>query len=332
MYKTEGVKLLIEKLLPDLYKIEIPLPDNPLKSINSYVIKSPGRNLIIDTGMNQKECMAVMDFSLKELDINLNKTDFFITHLHADHCGLVSKLAADNSNIYCSQQDADIINSTNFWDRIKKFALMSGFPQHEFRELVEKHPGYKYGNTRFIDFNILKEGDMIKIGEYIFKCIETPGHTKGHMCLYEPKKKIIITGDHVIKEITPNISLWSYEDNFLDDYLKSLDKVYELDVKLVLPGHRSIFRNLRERIKELKHHHQMRIDEILSILEKEKGERDAYQIASQMSWDLTYDSWEQFPSPQKWFATGEAASHLKYLEGKGMIRRKTKGNSICFFI
>ena len=83
---------MIEEILANLYKIEIPLPESPLKALNSYVIKNSERNLIIDTGWNQEECMNAMQTGLKELGVDLRKTDFFITHLHADHLGLVSTL------------------------------------------------------------------------------------------------------------------------------------------------------------------------------------------------------------------------------------------------
>jgi 2,4-dienoyl-CoA reductase (NADPH2) len=82
-------------------------------------------------------------------------------------------------------------------------------------------------------------------------------------------EKILVAGDHILNDITPNIQLWSDERNPLEEYFASLDKVSELDIELVLPGHRSIFRNCRERIQELKQHHQKRLDEIISILEKE---------------------------------------------------------------
>jgi glyoxylase-like metal-dependent hydrolase (beta-lactamase superfamily II) len=80
---------MIEKVLTNLYKIEIPLPKNPLKNLNSYVIKGAERNLIIDTGWNQEECMNAMQAGLKKLGVDIKNTDFFITHLHADHLGLI---------------------------------------------------------------------------------------------------------------------------------------------------------------------------------------------------------------------------------------------------
>jgi len=319
---------MIEEILSNLYKIEVPLPNNPLKALNSYVIKAQGRNLIIDTGMNREECMSAMYSALGELSVNLRETDFFITHLHADHLGLVSNLATDTSLIYFNQPDANIINlisSGNFWDDMLNFASINGFPEKELQEVLKNHPGYKYSARGQLEFNILKEGETINIGEYLLKCIETPGHTIGHMCLYEPNKKILIAGDHILNDITPNISSWSDKENPLNEYLASLDKVYKLDIELVLPGHRGIFRDCKGRIRELKYHHQMRAHEVLTILEK--GGKSAFQVAPQMTW---YDSWDLFPVSQKWFATGEAIAHLVYLEKKGDIRREMVEQKVIF--
>ena len=232
---------MIEEVLPNLYKIEVPLPRNPLQAINSYIIKGQGQSLIIDTGMNREECMRVMSSGLKELEVDLKKTDFFITHLHADHLGLVSSLATDTSTIYFNQPDANSINSGSPWEKNARFAGINGFPEDEHKKAIENHPGRIYSARGRLDFHIVKEADTISIGDYSFKCIETPGHTRGHMCLYEPNKKIFISGDHILIDITPNISLWSDDENPLREYLHSLDKVYDLDIELVLPGHRSTF-------------------------------------------------------------------------------------------
>jgi glyoxylase-like metal-dependent hydrolase (beta-lactamase superfamily II) len=81
---------MIDEVRPSIFRMEIPLPDNPLKAINSYVIKGEDHFLMIDTGMNRPECMEVMQASLRELRVDLEKTDFFVTHVHADHFGLIS--------------------------------------------------------------------------------------------------------------------------------------------------------------------------------------------------------------------------------------------------
>jgi hypothetical protein len=78
----------------------------------------------------------------------------------------------------------------------------------------------------------------------------------------------------------------------------------------------------------LKRHHQKRLDEIVAILRK--GRKNAFQVASQMTWDIVYDSWDLFPVSQKWFATGEAISHLKYLEEKGVVRKEMQQRKIIY--
>ena len=156
----------------------------------------------------------------------------------------------------------------------------------------------------------------------------TPGHTPGHTCLYEPDKKILVAGDHILTDITPNIQCWSDQRNPLKDYLASLDKVYTLKVAHVLPGHRRLFRNYRERIDELKQHHKRRVEEALSILSN--GSKTAFHAASEMTWDINYESWELFPAAQKWFATGEAIAHLRYLEEKEMIIREKEEHTITY--
>ena len=319
---------MIEEILTNLYKMEIPLPESPLKYLNSYVIKAQDRNLIIDTGMNREECLKAMMSGLRELAVDISKTDFYITHLHADHLGLVSSLATGSSTIYFNQPDADRIKAGIFLEDLIKFARLNGFPEDELQTIPYSHPGFKFRPKGELAFHTLKEGDTIRISDYIFNCVETPGHTKGHMCLYEPSKKIFVAGDHILSDITPNILLMSDEWDPLRAYLGSLDKVYGLDIELVLPGHRGTFTNWRERIQELKHHHQERLNEIISILGK--GKKRAFQIASEMSWDILYDSWDLFPVPQKWFATGEAIAHLKYLEGKGMIKKEIPEQGIFY--
>ena len=319
---------MAEEILPNLYRIEIPLPKNPLKALNSYVIRNTGRNLIVDTGWDQKECMDAMQAGLRALGVDLRKTEFFITHIHADHLGLLSRLATETSTIYFNQPEAERIKSVNRWNEFVDFARMNGFPEDELQAALHSHPGYKYGLKGDLPFRIVKEGDTISIGDFVFKCVETPGHTMGHMCLYESNKKIFVAGDHILNDITPTIQLWSDDWDPLKDYLNSLEKVYKLDIELVLPGHRGIIRNCKERIRELRDHHEKRLEEIVSILRK--GSQNAFEVASQMSWDVIYEAWDTFPVSQKWFATGEAIAHLKYLEGRKRTRREMDGQKIVF--
>ena len=319
---------MIEEVWPNIFRTEIPLPANPLKAINSYIVRGGNRFLIIDTGMNRPECLEAMQSSLKKLGVDLRQTDFFITHVHADHFGLVSELVTNSSKIYFNHPDAEIIKDPNHWEKLAVSAALNGFPITDLQAAIKKHPGHKYHARGPLDLCLLKEGDVVSIGDYAFRCVETPGHTKGHMCLYDPSSKIFFSGDHILGDITPKIALWSDNYDPLQQYLESLDKINEYDIDLVLPGHRNLLHHHRQRIAELKKHHEVRAKEALSILEK--GKQSAYQVASQMTWDIHCDTWEDFPLPQKWFAAAETLAHLQYLQGQGRVKRDLQEEKAWF--
>jgi glyoxylase-like metal-dependent hydrolase (beta-lactamase superfamily II) len=324
---------MIEELLPDLYRVEIPLPRSPLKALNSYIIRGNGRFLIIDTGMNREECLRPMHSALEKLNIDLNKTDFFITHLHADHSGLVGVLATDTSKIYFNKPEASFVNlqpNEDYWKKQYVFYAVNGFPEAEMKRVWQGHPGLRYSSICKISFTVMEEGNEIEVGSYLFRCVETPGHSPGHICLYEAGKKVLICGDHILFDITPNITHWDELDNSLKHYLSNLGKVYELDVDLILPGHRKVWNDHRNRIGELKEHHQNRLAEALSALED--GAKTAWEVAPYITWDIDCNSWAEFPSVQKFFAVGETIAHLDYLVSDSAARKEMRNHKVVYLL
>ena len=319
---------MIEEIRPNIFRVEIPLPNSPLKFLNSYFILFANRNLIVDTGLNSQACLEAMQAGLQQLNVDLTKTDFFITHLHADHFGLASKLVTSSSKIYLNRPEAELIEAWGGWEPMIAYAGKNGFPENELRAAIQQHPGHKFGSEWVPELSILQDGDPINVGEYHFTCVATPGYSMGHTCLYEPNQKLLMGGDHILIDITPNIQCWSDKENPLQNYLASLDKVNKLDIELVLPGHRRLIRDHKARINELKEHHERRLNEVLSILKN--GSQTAFETASQMTWDIDCESWHQFPRAQKWFATGEVIAHLRYLEERGKVNREANENIVIY--
>ena len=323
---------MIEEILPNLYRTEIPLPKSPLKWLNSYIIRGEDRFLIIDTGFNREECLNVMNASLQKLDVDLSKTDFFITHLHVDHIGLLGTLASDNAKVYFNEREARRTYAQwaggDHWQKILDVYIANGFAVEGARTSLGRHPAHKYGLKRKIEFTVVNDDDPIDIGDFHFRCVATPGHSPGHTCLYEAEKKILIAGDHILFDITPNIAYWVEMEDSLGMYLASLDKVNALDVELVLTGHRRLVHDLRGRVRELQEHHRARLNEVMVALGD--GEKNILQIAPHINWDITAKTWDEFPAQQKWFAFGETMAHVQYLEYKGKVRRKNHNGTITY--
>ena len=317
-----------EEIAPNWFRMRIPLPDTPLKELNSYLIKGEERNLLIDTGLNRPECLQAMQSGLQELKVDLSKTDLFITHLHVDHIGLASRLVRPGRRVSLNRFDADVIRNWAGFDPMLEYAKACGFPAELLRTALDRHPGFKFRSDQIPELTLLTEDAVLTCSGYHLYCLHTPGHSPGHLCLYEPERKILVSGDHILGDITPNIQCWSNDRNPLQDYLDSLDKLAGFQVDQVLPGHRELFRDLGTRVRQLREHHEQRVDEALDCLAKD--EATPYQVAAAMTWDLDCDSWDDFPVTQKWFATGEAVAHLRFLEEKGKVQR-TKKNDLFFF-
>jgi glyoxylase-like metal-dependent hydrolase (beta-lactamase superfamily II) len=318
----------------DLYRIVVPLPDNPLKEINSYVLTTSDRNLVIDTGMNRPECQEVLEAGLKEIGIDLRRTDFIATHLHADHQGLISTMMRPGSRAYMGAADTPAFRHGHgdTWSKdgfMGNYGARSGFPAEDLEASMQNHPGFKYSSAASVHYTALDETHRFQIGNFDLEVIHTPGHTAGHVCLFDRQRGILFSGDHVLGDITPNIATWSDDGDPLADYLASLEKVRSLDVRLCLPGHRTPVADFQGRIDELVEHHRERADEVVRILEQ-VGPGNAYDIAGRMTWSIRARSWAEFPVMQRWFATGEAIAHLQYLEGTGRVDRLQDAQEILF--
>lgn len=323
---------MAEEIFPSLYRVRVPLPNSPLKELNSIVLTARDRNLVIDTGMNRPECREALVGGLDEIGVDLDRTDFLATHLHADHHGLIPELLREGRRAYMGRIDATAMKvGFRGWAKgseMGDYLQRSGFPSAELEESFRDHPAVKFRSRREVDYLPLDEGDTVEIGDYCFEVIDTPGHTFGHISLYERSKKIFIAGDHVLGDITPNIQAWSDQHDPLALFLASLRKVEDLEVELCLPGHRSLIEDFAGRVEELEEHHHDRGNEALDVVHEQPGH--AYETAARMTWSIRARSWEEFPIMQRWFATGETIAHLRYLEERSLVERDESSGQILY--
>lgn len=324
---------MIEQVKGNIFRIFVPLPKNPLKYLNSYFIRGDGRSLLIDTGFRQEACRIALEEGLKELGAEMRQTDIFLTHVHADHSGLAPSLATEDTNIYISDTDAyflEIADRNERWKSFDVLYLAEGFPPDEISRATGHNPARDLAPEAYSKYIHMQDGDMLHYGGHDLRCVLTPGHTPGHMCLYDEKEKIMFLGDHVLFDITPNIVRWVTVENSLKNYLDNLKKISKFEIELPLPAHREVNGTVKERAETIRKHHEVRLCEALDAIRKYPG-MTAYQTAGHMTWDVRSDSWETFPLAQKWFAVGETLSHLDYLRLEGRIRREERDGVGIYF-
>lgn len=319
---------MVEKIQEYIYRITVELPKNPLRTLNCYVVKGGTRNLLIDTGFNMDECLQELRSGIAALELDMNQTDIFLTHFHADHSGLTARIASEHSQVFMSAIDRVLFDTAvadpnQYWGAAEGLYRLEGYPDKEMQETRLYNPARKYFSKEALPITELLDGDRIHVGDKELICVHTPGHTPGHMCLYDEEGKTMFTGDHLLFGITPNITVWKTLPNSLGAYIDSLKNISEYKVHKALTGHRENTGNFYERIEMLLRHHKERLDDVTAIVENNPG-LSGYEVAALMKWSIKSSSWKDFPPGQRWFAVGEAISHLNYLVEQGVIERTPK--------
>ena len=315
---------MTERIAPGLYRIPVPLPGNPLRELNSYLLTGGSRSVLIDTGFRQEACRQALFAGLDELGVDRRDVDVLLTHLHSDHSGLAPEVVGDTGWIYASGPDREYLETMSDarWVQADDFYRAEGFPP-ELLARNRSNPARALLPVRTDRYRTLAPGQVVEAGSRRLRCLSVPGHTPGQMCFWDEAEGVLFTGDHVLFDISPNITAWSGMEDALGSYLHSLGTVRDLPARLALPGHRGRG-ELAPRVDALLEHHARRLEELVGIL-RQRPELTAYQAAGHMRWRIRARDWDDFPLVQKWFAVGECIAHLDHLRLQGRITRYLAG-------
>lgn len=321
----------MKEIFKNIYTFEVTLPNSPLKFINSYIIKGKDKTLLIDTGYNRTETKSDLLAGLRELNVELKDISLIITHLHADHTGLVNLFSDAGCKVYVSKTDGEFINSMvsdDYWNMMNGFKQLYGVDEDEMT--IADNPGYNFKLEHTVEFDELKIGEIIEIANFKFEVIDLKGHTPGHIGLYDKEHKILFGADTVLDPITPNITFWGFKyPDILGTYVNTLLKLKTLNLDYIFSSHRKIIDNPTERIEQLLEHHKNRLQEILTVMDRNR-EYTVKEISSKITWRIRANNWDEFPKPQKWFATGETMSHMEHMVYTGHLTMVNK-NGVLYF-
>lgn len=325
----------MQEIFENIFRIPIPLPNSPLKSVNSYLIRNQGNHYLIDTAFRYKECHDTLSQALNKLGVKKEDLNILLTHAHSDHSGMSDQFVGQEKEVCVSQADYEIM--LDFETNALSYQLEERFMEEGFpRDLVENSRRVNPARTHLPHFSksqkirILHSGDVIEAGGHKLEALLMPGHTPGHVCFWMEKEKAMFTGDHVLFDITPNITAWIGVEDSLGNYMKNLRAIDAYDVRTALPGHRESG-EFHHRIEELLEHHELRLDEVCDIVSNKPGQT-AYEVSSHMQWKIRANNWQEFPLTQKWFAVGEGMSHLDHLIAQGRITKQLENGVYTYFL
>ena len=317
----------VTEVLSDVHLLRLPLADSALKFINAYLLKADDGWVLVDCGWKAPDVLDAIRAQLGDLGVQLGDVrTLVVTHYHADHYGMAgSLLQLTRARMMMHRLDwlfvkRELLSFEDAIDRLDDWLRANGAPEHllgeDDRQAMDAFSRY----TVQAPDEELEDEHSLMVGGHELRVVWTPGHTGGHICLHDPERRVLLSGDHVLDPITPNVSLTrSHLGNPLGDYLQSLRKVGQLDADLVLPAHGEPFRGLSRRIQELLQHHEQREAEVMEALAR--GARTAGEVAYALTWTRRRRPLADLPSGQQRMALTETLAHLEELRSQGVVRR-----------
>lgn len=313
----------LTQVTPHIWQLVLPMAP-PLDSVNVHIIADgDGAWAVVDTGPFSLEAQDLFEQAFATLGGTVSQ--IIVTHFHPDHLGMAGWLCQKyNAPLTMTQTEwltarwLSRDDSPAYLQLLADYYTNHGVPQPVLGEILARgNPYTKSLSGVPAVYNRVRMGSNIIIGGQHWEVITGEGHAPEQMLLYNPAQNVLISADHVVAKITPNISVWAYNpfDNSLKGYLESLNYLVQaLPAELlVLPGHGRIFNDFRARCQNIIAHHVTRLEKLHQGALAANGTLRLYDLCKIM-----------FPrelsATSTVFAMGEAHAHVNYLVAQGKLQ------------
>lgn len=305
-----------ERVVDDLWCLPVPLQDG--SPVNVYVFVCPDGIRLVDGGLGTPASQASLREQLAELGYSLaDVRTLLITHAHSDHVGAAAEVARAGGEVLIHPLDARQDGHLEFDDAwLAQHGLAPAVRALHWSAAEPPEP-----TTEMAD------GDVLQWGDFELRLLWCPGHTPGLLCVYEPRRRLLFTTDHVMRRATSPVLLRRPGGNPLGDYLASVRRLEPLMVDTVLPGHGRPFGHLKHRLNEIEHQEEARLNLLRTTLKRQPATAAelARVLAGNGATPPTRDT--AFRSRAM---LAQALARLRYLESLGEVVATSDGELIQF--
>jgi glyoxylase-like metal-dependent hydrolase (beta-lactamase superfamily II) len=313
----------------------MPIPGHSLGGVSAYLVRDRDGYLLVDAGMDIPACAEALEAHLAALDVPAAALHTIVlTHCHADHAGQAPGLRErSGARVWLHRRDAPLVDPERPTGDADLGALVVWLERHGFprQEAEEARDSVDTGLGRTYLFEadrLLEGGETFEVGPYRFEIVPTPGHTPGHVCLYESTRRLLLTGDHLFGKAAPNVRLMPYSSpDTIRRYLDSLARIGRLSAERALPAHGEPFEQVPERVEQVIRHQLGRRAALLSLMTDQP--RTAYQLAQVVWGPGARTTWDTFHARLRRNAALLLAAHLELLALDGEVARHEDG-SVAF--
>jgi glyoxylase-like metal-dependent hydrolase (beta-lactamase superfamily II) len=307
-----------ERVLPGVFRLRLPLPWPGVPHCNAWAVSAGDGFVLFDTGMHDEHSIEQLERALAMCGLRIEDTKLVVcTHAHSDHCGqaapIVERVGCElwmhPSHELMSRmvEDPEAVLA-----RRLEVARQSGVPEEALRRYAAERGNSEPGIAGPIaPDRELVDGVTVAtdLGEWV--AYETPGHSPSHVCLFQPERRLLISGDHLLGRISLYFE-FGFSPNPVGEFLTSLDVVERLGARLCLAGHGRTFTDVHAHIAGNRTLVEEHLAGVLGAVAE--GEPTAFELVTRVHG-------ESLSQQNAHWLLSQTLAYLTHLESIGSVRR-----------
>ncbi len=312
-----------ERVLPGLFRLRLPLPWPGVPHCNAWAVTSGDGFVLFDTGMHDADSMSHLERALGMCNLRLEQATLVVcTHAHTDHCGQAAAIVEragcevwmhpNHEHLNRMIEDPDAV-----FARRVEIARQSGVPEEPLRRYAAERSSRGSGIAGPIepDRDLLTGVSVVTdLGEWI--AYETPGHAPSHVCMFQPERRLLVSGDHLLGRISLYFD-YGWTPDPIGEFLSSLDVTDDLGARLALSGHGKPFIDVHGHIEANRMLVRERLGFALAAVRDEP--KAAVEIAAGVFG-------EELTETNTGWRLQETLCYLHHLEHEGLVVNESEGD------
>src|ERR1700704_655248 len=270
-----------------VFELRLPIPfEDGL--VNVFLFPDGDAADLLDCGMNSDESVEVIRSAIAHLGATRLRR-LVVTHIHPDHYGAAGTFAGGEglADLYIHRLEVPLVHPRyveleQLVKEVRTYLLVNGVSVDDAEVLSNSQRALSQVVKTAEPSVQLDGAESLQMGRRNLRVEWTPGHSPGHICLYDRHDKLLFAGDTLLPELSPNIGLHPQSTpDPLHEYLDGLRRLARYEPRLILPAHGRPFSDAQARVKVLQAHHTRRLDQIVEIVGRGK----------ETGWDVALDLW-----------------------------------------
>jgi glyoxylase-like metal-dependent hydrolase (beta-lactamase superfamily II) len=319
-----ATRAAVNEVAKGVFELRLPIPfEDGL--VNVFLFADGDEADLLDCGMNSDESVAAIEQALAHIGAKRLRR-LVVTHIHPDHYGAAGIFAGEGlADLYIHRLEVPLVHPRyveleHLVKEVHKYLRVNGVPADDAEVLSNSQRALSQVVKTAEPSVQLDGAEQLQMGRRNLRVEWTPGHSPGHICLYDRQEKLLFAGDHMLPELSPNIGLHPQSTpDPLHEYLDGLRRLAAYEPALILPSHGRPFTDAPARVKVLEAHHRRRLDQIVEIVGRGR----------ETGWDVALELWGPRQNLyEKRLALQEALAHLQALAVDDRVRKSVTPESV----